>query len=165
MIDPSLSIGPFVESPPWRALTMLGFVVLTTTLSGPIVRFFTEPLKEAGDDVARPDAERAAAPPAGPAASPRATRSSAAPSLGEGRTPRRRRFRASTVIGKCENVLVLALVFVGEITGLAIIFAAKSLVRREDIQQDAGYFLGGTLVNTVWAFFMGIALRAVVLGI
>ncbi|MBC8328702.1 MAG: hypothetical protein ISR76_00735 [Planctomycetes bacterium] len=80
------------------------------------------------------------------------------------KTPDQPRFEASTVIGKCENLLVLSFLLAGEVTGIALIFAAKSLVRSEDIRKKPGYYLGGTLVNLVWAVLVGILLRLAVVG-
>ena len=74
-------------------------------------------------------------------------------------TPQRGRFDTGTVIGKCENILALTFILADETTGLALIVAAKSLVRKEDIQKNPGYFLGGTLVNLVWSVIMGFAMR------
>ena len=42
------------------------------------------------------------------------------------------RFDIGALIGKCENILTITFVLAGAETGLALIFAAKSLVRRED---------------------------------
>jgi len=63
------------------------------------------------------------------------------------------------VIGKCENILALSFILAGEATGLALIFAAKSIVRKEEIQKNPSYYLGGTLVNLVWSVLMGFAIR------
>lgn len=61
------------------------------------------------------------------------------------------------LIGKCENVLVLTLVLVEAYTALGIIFAAKSLVRREDISsEDTTYYLSGTLVNFTYSLLIGL---------
>jgi len=51
------------------------------------------------------------------------------------------------IIGKCENIIILSFILVGEVTSLALIFAAKSLARQKDINDNAGYFLAGTMVN------------------
>lgn len=69
------------------------------------------------------------------------------------------RFSAGFVIGKCENVLTVTLVLLGEVTGLAMLFAAKSLVRKEDIRKNSQYYLGGTLVNLTWGVVMGAAMK------
>ena len=56
------------------------------------------------------------------------------------------------VIGKAENVLVYVLIFSGAYTALALVFAAKSLVRREDITSgDTTYYLAGTMVNFTYS--------------
>lgn len=70
------------------------------------------------------------------------------------------RFAASTVIGKCENLITVTLVLVGQETGLALIFAAKSLVRREEIHDNPGFYLGGTLVNLVWGLIIASVAQA-----
>jgi len=74
------------------------------------------------------------------------------------------RFDPSVVIGKCENIITITLVLLNQFSGLAIIFAGKSLVRKEQIEENPGFFLGGTLVNLVWGLMVGIALRILVLG-
>ncbi|WP_299363296.1 hypothetical protein [Winogradskyella sp.] len=51
------------------------------------------------------------------------------------------------IIGKCENIIILSFVLAGEITGLALIFAAKSLARQKQINDNAGFFLAGTMLN------------------
>ncbi|UJF23933.1 hypothetical protein L0B52_06200 [Suttonella sp. R2A3] len=55
--------------------------------------------------------------------------------------------RNGYIIGKCENLIIVTLVLSDAITGLALIFAAKNLVRQEDIKRNAGFFLVGTMVN------------------
>lgn len=61
------------------------------------------------------------------------------------------------VVGKCENVLVLTLVFVGAYTALGLVFAAKSIVRREDMSSgDTTWYLAGTLVNFTYSIVVGV---------
>ena len=68
------------------------------------------------------------------------------------------------VIGKAENVLVYVLIFAGAYTALALIFAAKSLVRREDITSgDTTYYLAGTMVNFTYSVVLA-QIVAVVVG-
>lgn len=74
------------------------------------------------------------------------------------------RFDSSTVVGKCENILTLTFVIMNEMTGLALIFAAKSLVRKDDIEQNPGFYLGGTLVNLVWGVLVGVLARLLLFG-
>lgn len=66
------------------------------------------------------------------------------------------------VIGKCENVLVLTLVFVGAYTALGLVFAAKSIVRREDMTSgDTTWYLAGTLVNFTYSIVVGVVTSVV----
>ena len=66
------------------------------------------------------------------------------------------------VIGKCENVLVLTLVIVGAYTALGLVFAAKSLVRRQDMSSgDTTWYLAGTLVNFTYSIVVGVVTVAV----
>jgi hypothetical protein len=69
------------------------------------------------------------------------------------------RFGLGTIIGKCENILTVTFILAGEITGLALIFAAKSLIRKEAIKTDARYYLGGTLVNFSFSVLMGFLIK------
>lgn len=55
--------------------------------------------------------------------------------------------RDGLIIGKCENIIIVSFILVGEVTGLALIFAAKNLARQKDINENAGFFLAGTMVN------------------
>lgn len=65
------------------------------------------------------------------------------------------------LIGKCENVLVLTLVLLGAYTALGLVFAAKSIVRREDMtSRDTSYYLAGTLVNFTYSIVVGVAVLA-----
>jgi len=83
-------------------------------------------------------------------------------------TPEQATLRGGSVIGKCENLIAFAMVLLGEETGLAIIFAAKSLVRGGAIREspeNASYYLGGTLVNLVWSMSVALLVRAMVIGL
>ncbi len=75
------------------------------------------------------------------------------------------RFNTSLLIGKCENILTVTLVLLGQETGLALIFTAKSFVRKEEIERDPGFFLGGTLVNLVWGIVVAGLARWLVRGV
>jgi uncharacterized membrane protein len=54
-------------------------------------------------------------------------------------------------IGFCETLMIFLLVSAGEYGALAIILGAKEFVRKEKIQENASYYLLGTLVNLVVA--------------
>ncbi|WP_128906219.1 hypothetical protein [Halorubrum amylolyticum] len=56
------------------------------------------------------------------------------------------------LIGKLENVLIISFVYVSAYTGLSIIFAAKSFVRKQDTgSEDTTYYLSGTLLNFTYS--------------
>ena len=74
------------------------------------------------------------------------------------------RFNSSILIGKCENIITVTFVLLGQETGLALIFAAKGIVRTDDIKANPGYYLGGTLVNLVWGMLVGSVARLLVVG-
>ena len=44
------------------------------------------------------------------------------------------------IIGKCENILILTFMFLDAYTALALIFAAKTIVRREDMSKNSLFF-------------------------
>lgn len=65
------------------------------------------------------------------------------------------------LIGKCENVLVYMFVVLGAYTALGLVFAAKSLVRKEDIDSDdTSYYLTGTLVNFTYSIAVALFFEA-----
>lgn len=75
------------------------------------------------------------------------------------------RFDASVIIGKCENILVVTFVLLGLEGGIALVFTAKALARSEDIKKKPGFFLGGTMVNLIWAMFVALLAKALTSGI
>lgn len=66
------------------------------------------------------------------------------------------------VVGKTENILLLTLVLVGAYTAIAVIFAAKSIVRSEDMKNNSLFYLAGTLVNVTYSVMIGVAVRILV---
>lgn len=80
----------------------------------------------------------------------------------ENRTePSQRELDVGAIVGKSENVLVYTLVLVDGFTALALIFAAKSIVRREDMKNDSLFYLAGTLVNFTYSLLVGMLARAI----
>lgn len=67
-----------------------------------------------------------------------------------------------TLIGKCENIITITFILAGEITGLSLVFAAKSLIRADSIKRDPRYYLGGTLINFSFSVIMGYLIRIAV---
>jgi len=65
-----------------------------------------------------------------------------------------------TAIGKIENVLVLTLMLLEAYTALGVIFAAKSIVRAEDLDTgDTSYYLTGTIANFTYSVVIGVLLH------
>ncbi|MDL1969984.1 MAG: hypothetical protein LWW94_03225 [Candidatus Desulfofervidaceae bacterium] len=63
------------------------------------------------------------------------------------------------VIGKCENLLILTFMLLGAYTALALIFTAKTVIRKEDIHKNSLYFLAGTMVNLTYSVLIGIIVK------
>lgn len=85
------------------------------------------------------------------------------PKQGDPGVPRPR-FDTGMIIGKCENILIVTLVLANQFGGLGLIFTAKALARSKQIEENPGYFLGGTLVNLVWAMLVALAARLLITG-
>lgn len=123
--------------PAWvQALVIVLAYLITLWGSGHVVRYFVDPPKP-----------------------------TPMPPNPDGSIPHRPRFDPSWLIGKCENILVVTLVIAGQYSGLGLIFAAKAWARSKDIEHNAAWFLGGTLVNLVWAMLVALAARIVVFGL
>lgn len=68
-------------------------------------------------------------------------------------------FDTGFIIGLCENFIILTFVLMNEIIGLALVFAAKTIVRRKDIEKDPKYYLVGTMINFTYSVFMAVLLK------
>lgn len=65
-----------------------------------------------------------------------------------------------TAIGKLENILILTLMLLQAYTALGVIFAAKSIVRAEDIDTgDTSYYLTGTIANFTYSIVISVLLH------
>lgn len=67
--------------------------------------------------------------------------------------------RSGIIIGKCENILILSLMFLSAYTALSLIFTAKAFVRKDDIEKNPVYFLVGTLVNFTYSLMIGMGVK------
>ena len=65
------------------------------------------------------------------------------------------------VVGKCENFLILTFMLLNAYTALALIFAAKTVVRREDISTNTLFYLAGTMVNVTYSILIGALMKVV----
>lgn len=63
------------------------------------------------------------------------------------------------VVGKLEDIVVVSLVAVEAYTALALVFAAKGIVRVEGGRERASYYVLGTLANFTWALVVALAAR------
>jgi len=66
------------------------------------------------------------------------------------------------LVGKCENVLTLTFVLAGAFTALAVVFAAKGIVRKDDIEKNSLFYLAGTLVNLTYSVLVGVAVTVAI---
>jgi len=76
------------------------------------------------------------------------------PSAGDEVSTRER--DVGVLVGKCENVLTLTFVLAGAYTALALVFAAKGIVRKDDIEKNTLFYLAGTLVNLTYSVLVGV---------
>lgn len=81
------------------------------------------------------------------------------PSSESSRTPEDERIimdRISTglIIGKCENIIILLLTITNSYTAIALIFTAKTIIRKEDIGKNSMFFLAGTLLNVTYSLIV-----------
>lgn len=63
------------------------------------------------------------------------------------------------IIGICESFITITLALLNHITGLAIIFTAKSIIRSKKTEEKAEYYLVGTMVNFTFSLLVGIIMK------
>ena len=63
------------------------------------------------------------------------------------------------VIDKCENILITAFILIEAYTALALVFAAKSIVRSRAMREHPEHYLVGTMVNFTFSILMDSPLR------
>lgn len=64
------------------------------------------------------------------------------------------------VIGKCENILLLTFMLLNAYTALALIFAAKTIVRKEDMSKNTLYFLSGSMINVTYSIMIAVIIKS-----
>ncbi|MBN2007710.1 hypothetical protein JW960_00020 [candidate division KSB1 bacterium] len=62
-------------------------------------------------------------------------------------------------IGMCEHFLVVTFIFANQFTALGIVFAARGIVRSDQIKQNASYFLLGMLLSLCFATFVALTAK------
>ncbi|MEA2052242.1 MAG: hypothetical protein U9O90_05410 [Euryarchaeota archaeon] len=66
------------------------------------------------------------------------------------------------VVGKCENLLILTFMLLDAYTALALIFAAKTIVRKEDMSKNTLFFLAGTMINVTYSIMIGLVIKMLI---
>ena len=68
-----------------------------------------------------------------------------------------------TIVGKCENLLIFIFMILQAYTALGIIFAAKAIVRSEDMKgKKSLYFLAGIMVNVTYSIVLGLIVKVII---
>ncbi len=66
------------------------------------------------------------------------------------------------VVGKCENLLILTFMLLDAYTALALVFAAKTIVRKEDMSKNSLFFLAGTMINVTYSIMIGLVTKILI---
>ena len=74
---------------------------------------------------------------------------------GDDTEPTERERDVGAIVGKCENLLTLTFILLAAYTALAVIFAAKGIIRKDDIEKNSLFYLAGTLVNFTYSVLVG----------
>lgn len=73
------------------------------------------------------------------------------------------RISTGLIIGKCENLIIYLMVLTGSYTALAIIFTAKTIIRKEDIAKNSMFFLAGTMINVTYSLLISILVKLLII--
>lgn len=73
----------------------------------------------------------------------------------------KKRLEIGEVIGKCENIIILAFLILEAYTAIAIVITAKTMVRKEEIEKNSMYFLAGTLINVSYSVLIGFVVKLI----
>lgn len=69
------------------------------------------------------------------------------------------------IVGKAENILLPTFILAEAYTALALIFAAKGLVRKDDMDNDTLYYLGASMTNITYSIVVGVLIRVALLAL
>ncbi len=75
---------------------------------------------------------------------------------------KKRRIKVGTIIGKCENVIILCFIVLNAYTAMALVVTAKTIVRKEEIEKNSMYFLAGTLINVSYSVLIGFIVKLII---
>jgi hypothetical protein len=81
----------------------------------------------------------------------------------KGKIAEKKEWDTGFIIGKCENILILTFVLLDAYIALAIIFAAKTIIREEDIKKNSLYFLAGTMINVTYSVLVGAIIKSIIM--
>ncbi len=134
-VTQTIQIGPWVHGDFWKVVVFISAYVLTVSMSGYFVTWILNWNSDRDDEQEVSNDASKA------------------------------KFAAGRVIGKCENIITVTLMVLGQESALGLIVAAKALARKEEIKQDPEYYLGGTLINLMFGMLIGLATRVAIFGI
>lgn len=77
----------------------------------------------------------------------------------------RERISTGLIIGKCENLIIYLMVLTGSYTALAIIFTAKTIIRKEDIAKNSMFFLAGTMINVTYSLLISLLVKLLIVNV
>jgi hypothetical protein len=77
----------------------------------------------------------------------------------------RDRISTGLIIGKCENLIIYLMVLTGSYTALAIIFTAKTIIRKEDIAKNSMFFLAGTMINVTYSLLISMLVKLLIVNV
>ncbi len=77
----------------------------------------------------------------------------------------RERISTGLIIGKCENLIIYLMVLTGSYTALAIIFTAKTIIRKEDIAKNSMFFLAGTMINVTYSLLVSLLVKLLIVNV
>jgi len=80
----------------------------------------------------------------------------------EGKTGKLNVLDTGFVVGICENFIIITFILANEVIGLALVFAAKTIVRHKEISGEPEYYLVGTMVNFTYSLFMAFLIKYVI---
>lgn len=80
----------------------------------------------------------------------------------KGKIAEKKEWDTGFIIGKCENILILTFILVDAYIALAIIFAAKTIIRQEDIKKNSLYYLAGTMINVTYSILIGVIIKGLI---
>lgn len=78
---------------------------------------------------------------------------------------RKDRISTGLIIGKCENLIIYLMVLTGSYTALAIIFTAKTIIRKEDIANNSMFFLAGTMINVTYSLLVSVLVKLLIINV